>query len=55
MVHCCGYCGGRLVNVLARLITTVDITLSLLCGVQKRQSPLCEIWEVIAANLSKSG
>jgi hypothetical protein len=29
-------------------ITTVHITLSLLCGVQKRQSPSCEIWEIIA-------
>jgi hypothetical protein len=41
------------VNVLTRLITTVHITLSLLCGVRKRQSPSCEMWEIVVDNLSK--
>jgi hypothetical protein len=46
---------AAIVNV-SRVIVTVHITLSLLCGEQKRHNPInVKFWEVIADNLKKAG
>ena len=42
-------------SVVARAITPVHITLTSLCGAQKRQNPRVRYWEIIADNLSKAG
>jgi len=44
-----------MMNVLARVIAPVYITLSLLCGEQKTESRPVKYWEIIADNLSEAG